>query len=94
MTSSLNDKEKGAVQAVLHRFETQRLPQLLQMKAKVSDGGILDDNEIEFLGTCIDEARGNVHFAEQHPEFATLVARVNHLYNEITQTALKNTAGL
>jgi len=90
MCSDLTKKELGIVQAVLERFEKQRLPRLMNMKEKVDQGNTLGSRDISLLDEAIHDASGAASFADKHPEYQTLVAEVSHLYNYITKKALEN----
>jgi hypothetical protein len=83
-------KDAGIIQVLVERFETQRLPRAMAMKAKVDAGGRLDDMDIAFLEEVFRDARENRHLAEQHPRWQGLVAQALSLYQEITAKALAN----
>ena len=80
----------GIIAALIQRFETQRLPTLLELKEKVDNGQFLDDTDIEFLSRVLDDAMRTMPKTEGHPELHRFCARVVHLYDEITTKALKN----
>lgn len=92
MKHGLTQKELGVIQAVLERFEKQRLPALLKLRDKVDAGERMSEIDISTLETAIEEARGSVEFSDKHPEYQTLIAEVNHLYKHITDKALENEA--
>ena len=90
MSSSLSDKELGVVQAVLERYNREWLPVLLEMRAKVDSGGILNERESSLLGKAIEEARGGAAFAKSHPEFKSLIEKATALYDHIAARNKEN----
>jgi hypothetical protein len=91
MTDTSN--EAGVIMALHERFEKQRLPRLLVIKEKVDEGEVLDDLEIEFLEQVINDAMRSKPLLDRHPEWQSFCADVIHLYEEITEKALKNEEG-
>jgi hypothetical protein len=83
-------KEAGVIMALEDRFEKQRLPRLLSLKDKVDGGGVLDDPDIEFLEQVINDAMHSKPLMDRHPEWQSFCAYVVHLYEEITEMALRN----
>jgi hypothetical protein len=83
-------KEDGVIMALEERFEKQRLPRLLTLKDKVDAGGVLDDTEIAFLEQVISDAMRSKPLMDRHPDWQEFCAYVVHLYEEITEKALRN----
>ena len=88
MTESM--KDTGVTQALIERFETQRLPRALTLKAKVDRGELLSDMDLGFLKQVFDDAQHIHTFVHKHPEWQSLVARAIALYKEISDKALAN----
>lgn len=86
-------KENGVIMALEERFEKLRLPRLLALKDKVDTGGVLDDTEIAFLEQVISDAMRSKSLMDRHPEWQEFCASVVHLYEEITEKALRNEEG-
>ncbi|MFB1485525.1 MULTISPECIES: hypothetical protein [unclassified Thiocapsa] len=84
------DADTGVIVALLERLRTQRLPRLLDIKAKVESGARLDNFDIEFLTEVFADARDKQSKWTQHPELDDIIARMTHLYHEITERALSN----
>lgn len=87
---SESSRDAGVIQVLLERFETQRLPRALDLKQKVDRGEPLDEYDIHFLEQVFADAEKIRPFRTRHPEYEELVARVIHLYKEITEKALEN----
>lgn len=83
-------KEEGVILALEERFEKLRLPRLLDLKGKVDAGAVLDEPDIEFLERVIHDAVSSKPLVDRHPEWRDFCAYVIHLYEEITEQALKN----
>jgi len=83
-------KEVGIIVALAERFETQRLPRALALKAQVERGERLSDQDIKFLDQVFSEAGQIRTLLDKHPEWRPLVAQVVSLYQEITERALAN----
>jgi hypothetical protein len=86
-------KDTGVIAALVVRFESQRLPRLLELKKKVDGGRSLDDADIRFLEQVQQDSSSARPLIEQHPEYQELFARAVQLYAEIVETALKNEQG-
>lgn len=82
--------EEGVVTAILERLEEQELPRARDLKAKVDQGGVLDELDIAFLDrvfTDIDEMR---LLLERHPELAEMAGRMMAQCHAITTQDLVN----
>ena len=88
MTANQNDV--GVFTALLHRLETQRLPQLLQMKARVDQGERLSERDLQFLAQVLTDAKNAHPLIAEHPQLDPLASKLSTLYREITETALAN----
>jgi hypothetical protein len=83
-------KPTGIALAVIERFETQRLPRALALKDKLDQGGLLSEEDVDFLETVLRDGTQIMQLADQNPEWQSLYARVVSLYQEITAKALAN----
>ena len=88
MTES--SKDTGVTQALIERFETQRLPRALALKAQVDRGELLSDMDLAFLKQVFDDAQSIKPLVERQHEWQSLMARAIALYKEITDKALAN----
>ncbi|MDH3986251.1 MAG: hypothetical protein OEV12_07555 [Gammaproteobacteria bacterium] len=86
--------ENGVILVLIKRFEKQRLPRLMSLKQKVDNGGVLSDDDIEFLSMIIHDSQKSKHLIDRHPEWHSFCSCVAHLYETITEKALENEKGL
>jgi hypothetical protein len=82
------DFDTGIIIVILDRFEKQRLPWMLDMQRKMELGVPLNDIDIEFLSSALDDIRNFMPYMERNPEFKPLLAKVIHYYKLITDKAL------
>jgi hypothetical protein len=93
MVNPSHEADTGVVVALLERMRTQRLPRLLDIKARVDAGATLDQGDIDFLGQVFHDANDVKPLLDRHPELNEIAGRLAHLYREITQRALANEGG-
>jgi len=91
MTSG-RDKE-GIMIALVERFEKQRLPRIMDIKAHVDQGGTLREDEMAFLEQVMEDAQHNVHQLEDIAECQHLFVKLVRLYEEIIGKAAENAGG-
>jgi hypothetical protein len=84
------DKEAGIIQALAEQLEKHRLPMALELKAKVDEGGLLNEADIAFLEEVFANSAQLKPLLDAHPEWQDLAARMVGLYGEITAKALEN----
>lgn len=82
--------EEGVIQALIDRFEKQRLPRLMELKDKADRGEQLSNEDITFLDMVIHDAQQSKPLMDKHPEYHSFCAHVIHLYETITEQALEN----
>ena len=85
-----SEHELGAIYALIERFDKQRLPQLLELKERVDQGGVLSESDIQFMYQITHDAQQSKHLIDRHPEWHKFCAEVIHLYEEIAEKALDN----
>ena len=81
--------DEGLIEVILERLEKQRLPRLLEIKAKVDGGNLLADFDVDFLQQSMADAKNMIPIIDRQPEYQALAAKVMDLYKEISETALK-----
>lgn len=88
----MSDKEKdlGTIQALLERFNTQRLPVILAFKKKVDSGELLNDDEHQRIFHLQEEFNPIKALIDRNPEYQDLVAKVLTLWTEIIQKDIEN----
>ncbi len=80
----------GGIEVMLAGFNTQQLPRALALKAKVDQGGTLDEYDMLELEEVVATVKNVQPLIGRHPEYHDLAGRILSLYNEITATALAN----
>ena len=88
MTNETNDA--GVIQALLDRFNSQRLPRAMELRQKVEAGGRLENFEIDYLADVLADIRSLKGLLDRHPEYEPLVIKGMNLYTEITEKAVAN----
>ena len=88
MTQSSEDA--GVILALMQRFNKQRLPQALALKARVEQGERLSERDIAFLEKVFSDANHVMPLIDKHPDLQPIAARAMSLYKEITEKALEN----
>ncbi len=88
MTANADDA--GVIQTLLDRFNNQRLPRALELKAKVDQGEELTDMEVEYLALVNEDIRALQPLISRHPEMEPFIVKGIGLYQEILAKALEN----
>lgn len=88
MTDTTNDA--GVIQVLLDRFNNQRFPRAMELKAKVDAGQRLEPFEVDYLGDVLGDIQAIKGLLPRHPEYQPLVVKGMQLYAEITEKALAN----
>jgi len=84
------DEDAGTIQVMLEHLNKSTLSHALTMKARVDEGELLNDYDIRFLKRALEDAKSAQPLAGRHPEYQTLLVRLDSLYDEIARKALKN----
>lgn len=84
------EQDTGVLAVLMERFESQRLPRALAIKAKVDKGECLDEFDMAFLQEVLADSTKVMPMLERHPEHRSLISQVTSLYREITEKALAN----
>ena len=82
--------DKGTIQALLLRFNTQRLPRAEAMKEKVDAGELLNDSELRLIRAVHNDAIQIRGLLERHPEYKELAAGALEMWNQIREKDAKN----
>ena len=82
-------KQLGVVQAILGRFNTQRLPRMLSLLEHVNRGEMLSDLDLGFLAKVAEDVNRNRQVSG-HPDLQGLLSRLVDLFSEIAEKAVAN----
>ena len=82
--------DEGTIQVLLERLTQYRLPRAVALKQRVDAGGLLDDNDIDFLGRVLEDSASARALMERHPELHDLLGQLASLYSDIIATATIN----
>jgi hypothetical protein len=82
--------DQGVIQVLLDRFNQQRLPRALEMKAKVDRGEKLEEFDMDYLSSILEDIQQIRPLLERHPEYEALVVKGLSLYKEIVDKATQN----
>ena len=85
-----SQKDLGVITALMDRFENERLPRALEIRAKVGNGDKLSDSDVDFLDRVLNDVKNNKATLGKFPEYQGLIAKVVGLYHEIMDLAVKN----
>lgn len=85
--------DTGVIFTLLERMRKQRLPRVLDIKARVDAGGTLDSFDIEFLNEVFADANRLKPLWGRHPELNDIAGQLIRIYHEITERALANETG-
>jgi hypothetical protein len=89
--SDKNKDDMGVISVLLDRTVKYRLPRLKALKEKVDRGEALNDIDVQFLHTAIENARQlrSDGLIERHPELLPIVGEMLHLYTYVTGKAVE-----
>ena len=87
------EKDLGVIQALVERFEKQRLPRAVSIKERVDKGELLTELDISFLEQVFEDAQRIKPLVDKYPEWKELWEKGAHLYKSITEKALQNEQG-
>jgi len=90
MAMDTSETDKGVIYVLWKRFETQRYPRVLEPKKKMDAGEPLSDEDLEFLGLALSDAKEIQPVLDRHPEYRPLVKWALSLCTAITNRALEN----
>jgi hypothetical protein len=83
-------RDRGTIQALLLRFNTQRLPRAEAMKEKVDAGELLNDSDLDLIQQVQGDARQIGGLIERHPEYKELVAGAIEMWTQISEKNAEN----
>lgn len=86
--------DAGLMTVLLQRYQNQRLPRALALKAKVDRGDTLDNFDTSFLMEVLDGVSEIKPILERHPECRKLATSMVSFCNVITEKGLQNEKAL
>ena len=81
---------QGVIFALLERLEKHRLPRLLSIHERVSNGEVLSDRDLVFLKQVHTDTAQVKPLLDEKPEYHSLVKKFTGLYKNITDKAFEN----
>lgn len=84
------EQDIGVLVVIAERFYNSRMPRAQQIRARLEQGELLADHELEFLHMVLEDSQNMGPLLAQHPEIAETCARIAHYYKEILDLALAN----
>ncbi len=88
--SEYDPNDQGTLLVLFKRFKEIRLPRAQDIKSRLDAGETINEFDIEFLKTVLEDGHHLLTIADQHPEIGPMVEEAFDLYEEITQEALFN----
>jgi len=86
---NLKQHDAGIIQALLARFEQQRLPYLLSLEKLCNTNHRLSNSDLDFLKIAIEDTTRIMPIVERNAEYFSLVTKIISLYLDITTQALQ-----
>ena len=83
-------KDRGTIQALLARFNKQRLPRAEAMKEKVDAGELLNNSELRLIREVHNDAIQIRGLLVRHPEYKELAAGALEMWNQIREKDAEN----
>ena len=83
-------RDRGTIQALLDRFNKQRMPRVVAMKEKVDADELLIDSDLRLIREMRNDAKQIRGILERHPEYQELVAGGIEMLNEISEKDAEN----
>ena len=82
--------DTATMQVLLDRLVKFRLPRALALKERVDKGERLEEADIAFLKSALEDAQNGQHFVARNPELHSIGSQIAQLYDDIVSKALEN----
>jgi hypothetical protein len=82
--------DAGTIAVLMQRFKEYRLPRAKRLLARVSEGQVLRETDIDFLKRVHTDGLQVQPLIKRHPEYSVLICRTLDLYTEIINKGLEN----
>jgi len=90
----LEQNDKGVIAVLLKRFENERYPRIKQLKEKVDNGAVLDQQDLSYLEQVLMDTHQVIAIITRHPEYGSLAKESLLMYEEIMSKSQLNSENI
>jgi len=83
-------RDKGTLVVLFNSYKNLRLPRARTIKNKLDNGDVLNDFDIKFLNSMLDDAHHLLSLQHENPEIGPILEELFSFYDNISKEALYN----